>query len=91
MRYQSQKPLGRVELLRTTKTPCWNSVYNMNLVGFRRINTTHLLSETDSTLNPITYDSYTIKVDMSSNGVDRSASGTGDSQDSTLMIPIWWI
>ena len=37
-----------------------------------------MLSETDSTIsNPITYDSYAIKVDMSSNGVDRSASGTG--------------
>ena len=52
--------------------------YELGGVSLRRINTTHLLSETDSTIsNPITYDSYTIKVDMSSNGVDRSASGTG--------------
>ena len=41
-------------------------------VSLRRINKTHLFSDVTLTQNPITYDSYTIKLDMSANGFDRS-------------------
>lgn len=45
--------------------------YELGGVSLRRINKTHLLS--DATVSdPITFDSYNIKIDMSSNGVDRS-------------------
>ena len=45
--------------------------YEMGGVSLRRVNKTHILS--DATLsNPIGFDSYAIKVDMSSDGVDRS-------------------
>jgi len=45
--------------------------YEMGGVSLRRINKTHLFSDVDLT-NPISYDSYTIKVDMSANGLDRT-------------------
>ena len=52
-----------------TGTPVYK--YELGGVSLKRINKTHLLD--DVTLsNPITFDSYTIKLDMSSNGVDRS-------------------
>ena len=45
--------------------------YELSGVSLRRINKTHQLS--DVTLsNPISYDSYTIKIDTSSDGTDRS-------------------
>ena len=45
--------------------------YELGGVSLRRINKTHQLS--DVTLsNPISYDSYTIKLDTSSDGIDRS-------------------
>ncbi len=45
--------------------------YEMGGVSLRRVNKTHVLN--DATLsNPIGFDSYTIKVDMSSDGVNRS-------------------
>jgi len=49
------------------------SVYKYELggVSLKRINKTHLLS--DVTLsNPISFDSYNVRIDMSSDGVDRS-------------------
>ena len=50
------------------------SKYEVNGISLRRINDiTHNLS--DATIaNPITFDSYNIKVGMSTNGVDRTAS-----------------
>jgi hypothetical protein len=48
--------------------------YELNGVSLRRINTTHSFSETDLTTYPIELDSYTIKVNMSRNGVDRTAN-----------------
>ena len=52
--------------------PVWK--YELGGVGLRRINKTHLLSEVgiQTTTNPITFDSYTIKLDTSASGVDRS-------------------
>ena len=45
--------------------------YEMGGVSLRRVNKTHLLS--DATVStPIGFDSYAIKVDMSSDGIDRS-------------------
>ena len=47
--------------------------YELNGVSLRRINKTHYLG--DATVsNPIGFDSYNIKIDMSSDGVDRTAS-----------------
>ena len=48
--------------------------YELGSVSLRRINKTHLLSEVgiQTTTNPITFDSYTIKLDTSASGVDRS-------------------
>jgi len=47
--------------------------YELNGVSLRRINRDHTLS--DATVpNPRTLDSYAIKVDMSSNGIDRSVN-----------------
>tara|TARA_R100000005_G_scaffold96717_1_gene86626 strand:+ start:7462 stop:15024 length:7563 start_codon:yes stop_codon:yes gene_type:complete len=46
--------------------------YELNGVSLRRINKTHSLNTTSDIIRPITLDSYYIKIDMSSNGVDRS-------------------
>ena len=52
-----------------TGTPVYK--YELGGVSLKRINKTHLLS--DVTLsNPISFDSYNVKIDMSSDGVDRS-------------------
>jgi len=45
--------------------------YELGGVSLRRINKTHNLDDVTIS-NPITFDSYNIKLDMSSNGVDRS-------------------
>jgi hypothetical protein len=50
--------------------------YETNGVSLRRINKTHNLNNT-TVSNPITFDSYTIKLDQGSSGVGRS---TGESQ-----------
>ena len=49
--------------------------YELNGVSLTRINKTHDLNDV-TIANPITFDSYHIKLDMSSDGVDRSV-GTG--------------
>jgi hypothetical protein len=49
--------------------------YELNGVSLRRINKTHNLNDV-TVADPITFDSYHIKLDMSSDGVDRSV-GTG--------------
>jgi hypothetical protein len=45
--------------------------YELNGVSLNRINKTHDLNDV-SISNPITFDSYHIKLDMSSDGIDRS-------------------
>jgi hypothetical protein len=45
--------------------------YELNRVSLRRINKTHDLNDVTVT-EPITFDSYNIKLDMSSDGVDRT-------------------
>jgi hypothetical protein len=45
--------------------------YELGGVSLRRINKTHYLQDT-TVSDPISFDSYNIKLDMSSNGVDRS-------------------
>jgi hypothetical protein len=45
--------------------------YELNGVSLRRINRTHNLNDVTIS-DPITFDSYHIKLDMSSNGIDRS-------------------
>ena len=45
--------------------------YELNGVSLRRINKTHDLNDV-TVIEPITFDSYNIKLDMSSDGVDRS-------------------
>lgn len=45
--------------------------YELNGVSLRRINKTHNLNNVTIT-DPITFDSYNIKLDMSSDGIDRS-------------------
>jgi len=45
--------------------------YELNGVSLRRINKTHDLNDV-TVADPITFDSYNIKLDMSSDGVDRS-------------------
>jgi hypothetical protein len=45
--------------------------YELNGVSLRRINKTHDLNDV-TVAEPITFDSYNIKLDMSSDGVDRS-------------------
>ena len=48
--------------------------YELNGVSLRRINKTHNFALVDNTdVHPIDLDSYHIKVDMSSNGIDRSS------------------
>jgi hypothetical protein len=53
--------------------PAGTPVYKYELggVSLRRINTTHYLGDAE-VVDPITFDSYNIKVDMSQNGIDRS-------------------
>ena len=59
---------------KTYPTGTYISKYEMNGVSLRRINgVTHNLSDA-TVANPITFDSYNIKVGMSTNGVDRTAS-----------------
>jgi hypothetical protein len=57
--------------------PAGTPVYKYELAGvsLNRINTTHNL-ENVTISDPITFDSYNIKLDMSTNGTDRSV-GTG--------------
>jgi len=51
--------------------------YELNGVSLRRINKTHRLDEvTDS--NPITFDSYKVKLDMGVNGIGRSTVTTSE-------------
>ena len=57
--------------------------YELNGVSLRRINKTHSLNTTSDITRPITLDSYYIKIDMSSNGVNRS-EGQSHSLLSTL-------
>ena len=45
--------------------------YELNGVSLRRINKTHDLNDV-TVSDPITFDSYNIKLDMSSNGINRS-------------------
>jgi hypothetical protein len=52
-----------------TGTPVYK--YELNGISLRRINKTHNLNNV-TVSNPITFDSYNIKVEMSSDGVDRS-------------------
>jgi hypothetical protein len=49
--------------------------YELSGVSLKRINTTHNLEDV-TVSNPITFDSYNVKLDVSSNGSDRS-TGTG--------------
>ena len=46
--------------------------YEFDGVSLRRINKTHLLSDVTIS-NPITFDSYHVKLDMSSDGIDRTS------------------
>ena len=45
--------------------------YELNGISFRRINKTHNLNDV-SILNPITFDSYHIKINRSTDGINRS-------------------
>ena len=56
-------------LFRSTNTPIYK--YELGGVSLRRINTTHYLANVDVE-NPITFDSYNIKLDMTSSGVART-------------------
>ena len=47
--------------------------YELSGVSLRRLNKTHDLGDV-TVSNPITFDSYNIKVDMSADGVDRTAA-----------------
>ena len=49
--------------------------YEIGGVSLRRVNKTHTLSDATVT-NPITLDSYHVKVGMNTDGTDRSGSGT---------------
>ena len=48
--------------------------YELNGVSLKRINKTHNMGDATTT-NPITFDSYNIKLDMSLDGVDRTVPG----------------
>ena len=48
--------------------------YELNGVSLRRINTTHKFINTNLNTYPIDLDSYYIKLDMSTNGVNRTSS-----------------
>ena len=47
--------------------------YEMDGVSLRRINTNHNLNEV-TVSNPITLDSYYVKIDMASNGENRTGA-----------------
>jgi hypothetical protein len=66
-----------VDLTLSKNYPAGTLVYKYELggVSLRRINKTHNLEDT-AVSNPITFDSYNIKLDMGSSGVGRS---TGES------------
>ncbi len=49
--------------------------YELDGVSLNRINKTHLLSDV-SVSQPITFNSYNVKVDMTTNGTDRSGANT---------------
>ena len=51
--------------------------YELNGVSLRRINTTHNLGIVTAT-NPITFDSYKVKLDMGANGIGRSTTTVTD-------------
>ena len=52
--------------------------YELGGISLRRINTTHYLNDTTLTANPITYDSYTLKLDTTANvGVSRTTTNKG--------------
>ena len=46
--------------------------YEMNSVSLRRINTSHKMSDTDTSKYPVDVDHYWLKVGISSRGLDRS-------------------
>jgi hypothetical protein len=48
--------------------------YELNGVSLRRINTTHNFSRTDLSTYPIELDAYTIKLDLTKNGTDRTST-----------------
>jgi hypothetical protein len=50
------------------------SKYELNGISLRRINKSHLLSDVDTSIisDPISFDSYHIKIGISTNGTDRS-------------------
>ena len=50
--------------------------YEMNSISLRRINTSHKMSDTDSSVYPVDVDHYWLKVGISSRGIDRA---TGNS------------
>ena len=51
--------------------------YELGGVSLRRFNTTHDMSDVDATIqDPITFDNYTLKLDMSSNGTNRTQEVT---------------
>ena len=53
------------------------SKYELSGVSLRRFNTTHDMEDVDASINePITFDNYTLKLDMSSNGTDRTQEVT---------------
>jgi hypothetical protein len=60
---------GQTPLSYPAGTPVYK--YELNGVSLRRINKTHDLKDVTIS-DPITFDSYNIKLDMSSNGVDRT-------------------
>lgn len=47
--------------------------YEMNGISLRRINTVHTFTETNLVKYPIELDSYSIKINTSQNGIDRTA------------------
>ena len=57
--------------------------YELNGISIRRINRTHDLG--DATVSdPISYDSYNIKLDLSSNGTNRTTAGVSTNGMPTL-------
>ena len=59
--------------------------YELSGVSLRRLNKIHNLEDVDVDIEePITFDKYTIKVDMSSNGVDRTQEQLTDLPNLTF-------
>ena len=53
------------------------SKYELAGVSLRRFNTTHDMRDVDASIEePITFDSYTLKLDMTANGEDRTQEGS---------------